>query len=111
MTVEEASYISVVLEEDRHRYTISVDGEPAGLATFVDHGRQRVFLHTEVDKKFAGQGLAGILVTEALDNVRDSDKRVVALCPYVSAYLRKHDEYAELVDQPSPELLETLSDE
>lgn len=47
---------------DGDRFTISVDGRPAGAVYFADHGDTRVFHHTEVDEEYKGRGLSTILV-------------------------------------------------
>ncbi|MFF5973331.1 GNAT family N-acetyltransferase [Streptomyces sp. NPDC012769] len=94
--------------DDRHRYEILVDGERAGLTAYRDRGEQRVFFHTEVDDAFAGQGLASILVQEALTDVRASGMRIVPVCPYVAKFLKKHEEFADLTDPVTPEALRWL---
>ncbi|EXU62449.1 GNAT family acetyltraansferase [Streptomyces sp. PRh5] len=95
----------------RHRYEILIDGEHAGLAAYRDHGEQRVFHHTEVGDAFAGQGLAALLVRRALTDVRDSGKRVVPVCPYVARFIEKHDEFADITDPVTPDLLRWLEAE
>ncbi|MET8786226.1 GNAT family N-acetyltransferase [Streptomyces sp. NPDC049097] len=92
----------------KHRYEILVDGERAGLTAYRDHGDQRVFYHTEVDDAFAGQGLASRLVQEALTDVRASGKRAVPVCPYVAKFLGRHEEFADIADPVTPDVLEWL---
>ncbi|MFD8506106.1 GNAT family N-acetyltransferase [Streptomyces sp. NPDC059687] len=92
----------------KHRYEILVDGERAGLTAYRDHGDQRVFYHTEVDDAFAGQGLASRLVQEALIDVRASGKRAVPVCPYVAKFLGRHEEFADIADPVTPDVLEWL---
>ncbi|MCX2185748.1 N-acetyltransferase [Streptomyces sp. SKN60] len=99
---------AVRLNEPRHRYEILVDEQRAGLTAFRDRGEQRVFFHTEVDEAYAGQGLASILVEQALNDVRATGKRIVPVCPYVAKFLKKHDEYADITDAVTPEILEWL---
>jgi uncharacterized protein len=81
-----------------NRFEISVNGTRAGLAEFVDTDGRRIFTHTEVGDEYSGQGLAGELVTHALDATREAGLRVVPMCDYVRGYVEKHDEYADLVD-------------
>ncbi|WP_406859353.1 GNAT family N-acetyltransferase [Streptomyces sp. HUAS MG47] len=92
----------------RHRYEILVGGERAGLTAYRDRGGQRVFFHTEIDDAYAGQGLAGVLVQEALTHVRASGLRIVPVCPYVAKFLKKHDEFADITDPVTPEALQWL---
>jgi len=95
----------------KHRYEILVDGKRAGLTAYRDHGAQRVFYHTEISDAFAGQGLASHLVQQALTDVRDAGKRIVPVCPYVAKFLTKHDEFTDITDPVTPEILEWLDTE
>ncbi|MFI0242145.1 GNAT family N-acetyltransferase [Streptomyces sp. NPDC016845] len=92
----------------RHRYAIRVDGETAGFTAYRDREDRRVFFHTEIGDAYAGQGLASILVREALDDVRRAGLRIVPVCPYVAKFLKKHEEYADITDPVTPEVLEWL---
>lgn len=95
----------------RHRYEILVDGKRAGLAAYRDRGGQRVFFHTEVDDAFAGQGLAARLVQQSLTDARASGKRIVPVCPYVANFLKKHDEFADITDPVTSDVLHWLEAE
>jgi predicted GNAT family acetyltransferase len=92
-------------------YEILVDGKRAGLTAYRDHGDQRVFFHTEVGDAFAGQGLAARLVEQALTDVRASGKRIVPVCKYVAAFLKRHTEFADLADPTTPDVLRWLKEE
>ncbi|QSB16653.1 N-acetyltransferase [Natronosporangium hydrolyticum] len=69
------------------------DGSPVGRVDFVDSPQaegERVFFHTEVDRRFGGRGLAGLLVREVLkDSIRRS-VTVVPVCPLFARHLAKH---------------------
>ncbi|MFF8997163.1 GNAT family N-acetyltransferase [Streptomyces achromogenes] len=97
--------------DTRHRYEIHVGGKRAGLTAYRDRGMQRVFFHTEIDEAYAGQGLAGRLIREALDDVRSSGRRIVPVCPFVAAYLSKHDAYDDITDPVTPEVGQWLDAE
>ncbi|KJS59848.1 GNAT family N-acetyltransferase [Streptomyces rubellomurinus] len=101
---------SVVVENaaERQRYEIHVDGELAGFTEYRDRDAQRVFFHTEIDDAYAGQGLAGRLVEEALTDVRAKGLRLVPVCPYVAKFLVKHQEFADITDPVTPEVSEWL---
>ncbi len=74
------------------------DGTLVGMAVYTAREDAIVFTHTEVPEQYEGQGIAAQLVRFALDSVRARNLRVIALCPYVRAFLRKHeDEYSDLV--------------
>ncbi|MEU8842645.1 GNAT family N-acetyltransferase [Streptomyces roseus] len=92
----------------RHRYEILVDDSRAGLTAYRDRDHQRVFFHTEIDEAYAGQGLAAVLVQQALADVRASGRRIVPVCPYVAKFLTKHREFADITDPVTPEVLTWL---
>lgn len=94
-----------------HRYEIVVDGRRAGLTAYRDRGGQRVFFHTEIDDAFAGQGLATELVQGALADVRESGKRIVPVCTYVARFLERHDEFADIADPVTPDVLRWLKEQ
>jgi predicted GNAT family acetyltransferase len=95
--------VSVTNVSEKKRYEISSDGVQAGLAAYVDTRNHRIFYHTEIDDKFAGRGLASTLIGAALDDTRTAGKRVVAICPFVSAYADKHEDYDDLLDPITPQ--------
>lgn len=74
-------------------YTVAVDGgSPIGRAEYVDPpgDDERIFFHTEVDPAFAGRGLAGQLLKEALADSIRMGRTVVPVCPLFARYLSKH---------------------
>lgn len=83
---------------ERSHFEITVDGEHAGLVQYVEDGGQRIFIHTETDEKFAGQGLAGTLVRGALDATRAEGLRIAATCPYVVRFLSKNHDWDDVLD-------------
>ena len=87
----------VIDNAEKSRYEIHVDGLLAGFTEYVDEGEVLVFPHTEIAPDFNGQGLAAILVTEALDDVRAKGRLIRPDCPYVAAFIAKHPDYHDLV--------------
>jgi len=89
----------VVVEEnsDLSRVEARLDGEVAGFAAYRDLPGRRVFTHTVVDPAFEGQGIGGTLARAALDRARADGKHVVPLCPFISSWIDKHPDYADLV--------------
>jgi len=92
--------IEVRHDETARRYTLWLDGQPAGLADYVPGPTTVRFTHTEVDPKFRGRGLAGILIEHALTDVCTNTRlRVVPQCPYVADWINDHAEYQDLLDR------------
>ncbi len=86
-------------DQDNHRFALEVDGQPAGMAVYHLRGGRHFFVHTEVDDEFSGRGLGTRLVKTALDEVREAGGKVVPLCPLFAAYIERHPEYQDLVDE------------
>jgi predicted GNAT family acetyltransferase len=84
-------------QAEEQRYVITVDGEPAGLTQYEQRHGAVAFLHTEIDDRFAGQGLASALIRAALDDVREQGGQVLPYCPFVRSWIAKHPEYVDLV--------------
>ena len=82
----------------RSRYEVTVDGELAGFAEYRLVEGAKVFTHTEVFDAYEGQGIGSVLARGALDDVRSTGRRLVARCPFISGFIARHDEYADLVD-------------
>lgn len=96
--------IAIRDDADERAYVVEVDGERAGMAEYRDRDGSRVFRHTEVDDRFSGAGVGTRLVRHALDDVRESGGKVVPLCPFFAAYIKRHPEYEDLVDQEMTEM-------
>lgn len=53
------------------------------------------YKHTLVPEALSGQGIAGYLVKNILDNAAARNLRVKPTCPYVKSYIDKHPEYQD----------------
>jgi predicted GNAT family acetyltransferase len=81
-----------------HRFELLVDGEVAGQAVYRLREGAVVVTHSEVDRRFRGQGLANELARRTLDQIRERDLHVVPLCPFFAHYVEEHPEYSDIVD-------------
>ncbi|MDR6972527.1 GNAT family N-acetyltransferase [Leifsonia shinshuensis] len=89
--------LTVENQPDQSRYALLQDGEVIGVAEYELRDDAIVFTHTEVDEAKREKGMASTLVRTALDDVRDnSDRRVIATCPYVRRWLSENPDYAAL---------------
>ena len=91
--------VTVADAPERSRFEAWSGGDTlVGMAVYTMRDDAIVFTHTEVPEEYEGQGIAAQMVRFALDDARARNLRVIALCPYVRAFLRTHeDEYADLV--------------
>jgi uncharacterized protein len=71
------------------RFELAIGDEIA----FLQYERQPdalVLVHTEVPVALRGRRIGGALVEAALAAARSAGLRVIVLCPFARAYLRKH---------------------
>ena len=78
-----------------------------GLLAYEKVGNHFDLRHTFVPKKFRGQHIANILVTESLNRIRSAAGTITPSCTYVAAFVNQHPDYADLVDQNPPRKLPT----
>lgn len=72
----------------------------ADKVAFVDYisAKEKFFLtHTEVPKSLEGQGIGSKLVVHALNYIKSENLKLVPLCPFVAAYLKRHPEWKEIL--------------
>jgi predicted GNAT family acetyltransferase len=85
------------------RFEVHVGGERAGLVDYHRNGDLLSLTHTEVGDNFQGLGLASTLARFALDSARERGLGVLPSCSYISGWIRKHPDYAELVPEDKRE--------
>ena len=71
------------------RFELAIDGQTAFLSYERKADSLRL-IHTEVPEALRGRGFGETLVKGALEAARAEGVRVVAVCPFVRAYLTKH---------------------
>ncbi len=74
--------------------------EEQGLVAFADYrlqGGRLVIPHVEAPPALRGTGTAGRLMTGLLDTARERGLKVVPVCPYAAAFIRRHPEYQDLL--------------
>lgn len=89
--------VRVVKNAEASRYEAYVGIELAGFATYVVRPDVIVFTHTEVDDAFEGKGVGSKLAYGALTDVRAHGQTIVPLCPFIAAYIRRHEEFRDLI--------------
>jgi uncharacterized protein len=82
---------------EQERYEIRADGEIAGFVQYHLRGGTVAFMHTEIDPRFRGHGVAGLLIRSSLDAARERRLAVLPYCPFVRGWITEHPDYADLV--------------
>ena len=85
-----------------NRFESWIDGQLSKL-DYLEDGDTIVMMHVGVTPAHRGQGVAGKLTQIALEYAREKSLRVLPMCSYVGAYIRRHPEYIELTKQRASE--------
>ena len=97
MTNELRNRVGIVDVPDRSRFEVLVDGERAGFTEYRRRPGVIAFVHTEIEPRFEGRGLASELAASALATARSGGLAVLPFCPFVRGYIARHPEYTDLV--------------
>lgn len=82
---------------EKQRFELRI-GELTAIADYRLHGGTMEFTHTEVPPPLQGGGVGTRLIRFAMEEARRRGYRVQPVCRFVEAYIRRHPEYADLVD-------------
>ena len=94
--MSEHSENEVTLNETSNRFEIA-SGNAVAFLQFRRSGSSITLTHTEVPDQNEGKGIGSALARAALDYARKESLKVVPLCPFVSAYMRRHKETLDLL--------------
>jgi predicted GNAT family acetyltransferase len=83
------------------RYELHVGQDLAGRVEYKlsQHDTVISLVHTEVKPAYQGAHLATRLARFSLDDARGRGLAVLPYCPYITSWIKKHPEYADLVPE------------
>jgi len=83
------------------RYVARADGQPDAEMTFSRAGETILIIdHTGVPDELGGMGVGKALVEYMVHDVRARGLKVIPLCPFTNATLRKHPEWQDVLKHP-----------
>lgn len=94
--------LDVVHNPEKNRFETWVEGYLSKL-DYLQDGKNFVITHVGVHPELRGQGVAGRIVEESLAYARENELRVIPMCSYAAAYMRRNPQHAELMDQARSE--------
>ena len=94
--------IIVIHNPGENRFETTIDGRFSKL-DYIQNGRNFVITHVGVHPDLRGHGVAGKIVEAGLAYARENSFRVVPMCSYAAAYIRRHPEHAGLTRQTGNE--------
>ena len=84
------------------RFEVWIDGKLSKL-DYIQEAKNFVIAHVGVYPEHRGQGIAGKIVEAALQYARENGLRVIPMCSYAAAYIRRNPQYMELTEQDRAE--------
>jgi len=90
--------LEVIHNPGENRFETWIEGYLSKL-DYIQDGKNFVITHVGVHPTLRGQGVAGRIVEVSLAYARENSLRVVPMCSYAAAYIRRHPEYTELTQQ------------
>ena len=89
--------ITHVLDGHKGAFVIDQDGKRLATMTYSLAGDELIIIdHTEVDDALRGTGAGNALVAAAVAWARDSDRRIMPLCPFARSVFDRTREYTDV---------------
>ena len=83
---------------DKHRFEADLGDGSVAVAEYTLPEGKIVFTHTEVPPAHEGKGIGSALIRFALAAARERQLKVIPICPFFAAYMKKHAEVQDLLD-------------
>ncbi len=99
MTADDQTRAEVLDNPSGRRYEIRADGQLAGFAEYRPGPEHLTLTHTEILPAFEGLGLGSVLAKGVLDDAQARHLSINPQCEFMAAYIRRHPEYRDLVDE------------
>lgn len=91
----ELDKLEVTQNSLENRFELWVEGQLAKL-DYMEDTNTIVMTHVGVPPEFRGHGVAGKITQAALEYAKEKSLRVIPMCSYVAAYIRRNPQYIEL---------------
>src|SRR3954453_13995462 len=82
----------------KHRFEIDLGDGSLAVAQYTPTEGKITFPHIEVPPGHEGKGLGTMLIRFALQAARERGLKVIPICPFFAAYIRKHEKEQDLLD-------------
>ncbi len=88
---------NVTINPEKNRFELNVEGHTAIIDYILNNQGIMFLTHTEVPQQLEGKGVGSKLVKETLEYIREKQYKLAPICPFVSAYLKRHPEWQDLL--------------
>ena len=94
--------LDITQNESNNRFEVWIDGKLSKL-DYIQEGKNFVITHVGVYPEHRGQGVAAKIVDASLEYARQHSLRVIPMCSYAAAYIRRNPRHMELTSQERAE--------
>lgn len=95
--------ITIIREDQANggRYVARIPGKPEAEMTFSKAGEKILIIdHTGVPDQLGGLGVGKAPVEYMVHDVRARGLKIIPLCPFTNATIRKHPEWQDILKDP-----------
>lgn len=85
-----------------HAFEVWIEGQLSKL-DYIQDAKNFVITHVGVYPEHRGQGVAAKIVEAALQYAKENSLRVIPMCSYAAAYIRRNPRHMELTEQERAE--------
>ena len=94
--------LEILNNESENRFEVWIEGYLSKLE-YIKDGKNFVITHVGVYPGHRGQGVAAKIVEAGLQYAKENSLRVVPMCSYAAAYIRRNPQHMELTNQERSE--------
>jgi uncharacterized protein len=94
--------LEVTHNQANHAFEAWIDGHLSKL-DYIQDAKNFVITHVGVYPEHRGQGVAAKIVEAGLEYARQNSLRVIPMCSYAAAYIRRNPRHMELTNQERSE--------
>jgi uncharacterized protein len=100
--VESSWELDVINDAEHGRWVAALGADAIAELPYRFVGGRVVLLSTWVDPAYRRNRVATELVARVLDEIRESGKKITVICPVVGAFIARHRQYLDLIDNVHP---------
>lgn len=80
------------------QFELNIEGKTARIE-YALMGNKIIFNHTEVPIGLEGKGVGSKIVELALKNIEERNLKLIPLCPFTAAYIKRHPHWKRVLDE------------
>lgn len=89
--------LELVDNKAHHRFELHI-GDEFGFLIYELDAPRITLVHTEVPESMEGKGVASALIEKVLMYIEKEGLKLVPVCPFVRAFLKRHPEWKRILD-------------